>query len=41
MGHGEEYNSDCANSIISAFDDNPTQKPSGTCINSISEPAFR
>ena len=41
MGHGEEYNSDCVDTIISAFEDNPTQKPSGTCINSLAEPAFQ
>ena len=41
MGHGEEYNSDCVDSIISAFEDNSTQKPFNACINSISEPAFQ
>ncbi len=41
MGHGEEYNSDCADSIISNFENNPTLKPSATCINNISEPAFK
>ncbi len=41
MGHGEYSNSDCVNTIISAFEDNPTQKPSGDCINSLSEPAFQ
>jgi len=40
MGHGEEYNSDCADTIISSFEDNPTLKPSGVCINNLSEPAF-
>jgi pimeloyl-ACP methyl ester carboxylesterase len=41
MGHGEEYSDSCPNTIISAFDDNPTQKPSGACINGMSEPAFQ
>jgi pimeloyl-ACP methyl ester carboxylesterase len=41
MGHGEEYNSDCADSIISNFEDNPNIKPSGVCINNLSEPAFQ
>jgi pimeloyl-ACP methyl ester carboxylesterase len=41
MGHGEEYSAQCPNDIISAFEDNPTQKPSGGCINLMSEPAFQ
>ncbi len=40
LGHGAEYNSSCVNSIISAFDDTPTQKPSGGCIASMKEPNF-
>lgn len=41
MGHGEEYSAQCANDIISAFEDNPAQKPPGACINLMSEPAFQ
>lgn len=40
LGHGAEYNSPCVDSIISAFDDTPTQKPSGVCIASMGEPNF-
>ena len=40
LGHGAEYSSSCVNSIISAFDDMPTQQPSGTCITSMGEPNF-
>jgi pimeloyl-ACP methyl ester carboxylesterase len=40
MGHGAEYNSPCVDSIISAFDDNPTQKPSDACIANMGEPNF-
>lgn len=41
MGHGEEYNSDCADSIISAFEDNPAQKPADSCISTMAEPNFQ
>jgi pimeloyl-ACP methyl ester carboxylesterase len=41
IGHGEEYNSVCVDSIISAFDDTPTQQPSGACIASMSDPNFQ
>jgi pimeloyl-ACP methyl ester carboxylesterase len=40
LGHGAEYNSSCVDSIISAFDDTPTQKPSSVCIASMGEPNF-
>ena len=40
LGHGAEYNSPCVNSIISAFDDTPTQQPSGACVASMGEPNF-
>ncbi len=40
LGHGAEYNSSCVDSIISAFDDNPTQKPSDACVANMSEPRF-
>ena len=40
LGHGAEYNSSCVNSIISSFDDTPTQRPSSTCIASMTEPNF-
>jgi pimeloyl-ACP methyl ester carboxylesterase len=40
LGHGAEYNSPCVDSIISAFDDNPTQKPSDACIVNMGEPNF-
>ena len=40
LGHGAEYNAPCVNSIISAFDDTPTQQPSGACIATMGEPNF-
>lgn len=40
QGHGEEYSSACSDQIISAFEDNPDQQPSGTCISKMAEPAF-
>lgn len=40
LGHGAEYNASCVNGIISAFDDTPTQQPSGACVASMSEPNF-
>lgn len=40
LGHGAEYNSPCVDSIISEFEDNPGQKPSGACIASMGEPNF-
>jgi pimeloyl-ACP methyl ester carboxylesterase len=40
LGHGAEYNSPCANAIISAFDDTPTQKPSNACEAFMGEPNF-
>jgi len=40
LGHGAEYSSPCVNSIISAFDDTPTQPPPGTCVASMGEPNF-
>jgi pimeloyl-ACP methyl ester carboxylesterase len=41
MGHGEEYNAGCTDAIITAFEDNPAQKPSGACIRLMSEPDFQ
>ncbi|GAC1679853.1 MAG: hypothetical protein NVS9B9_00590 [Ktedonobacteraceae bacterium] len=40
LGHGAEYSAPCVNSIISAFDDTPTQQPSSACIASMGEPNF-
>jgi pimeloyl-ACP methyl ester carboxylesterase len=40
LGHGAEYNSPCVDSIISAFEDTPTQKPSGACVAAMGEPNF-
>ena len=40
LGHGAEYNSPCVNSIISAFDDTPTQQPSSACVANMGEPNF-
>lgn len=40
LGHGAEYNSPCVNSIISTFDDTPTQKPSDACVAGMGEPNF-
>ncbi len=40
LGHGAEYSAPCVNSIISAFDDMPTQQPSGACVASMGEPNF-
>ena len=40
LGHGAEYNSACVDSIISAFDDHPTQKPSDACVAGMGEPNF-
>lgn len=41
QGHGQEYSSTCSDSIISAFQDKPTEKPASTCIGSMTEPAFQ
>jgi pimeloyl-ACP methyl ester carboxylesterase len=41
MGHGEEYNAECTDAIITAFEDNSVQKPSGACIRLMSEPDFQ
>jgi len=41
MGHGEEYSAPCADTIISAFEDNPAQKPNSSCLSQMSEPAFQ
>lgn len=41
QGHGQEYSSTCSDSIISAFQNNPDQQPSGACINNMTEPAFQ
>ena len=40
LGHGAEYNSPCVNTIISAFDDTPMQKPSNACVAGMGEPNF-
>jgi pimeloyl-ACP methyl ester carboxylesterase len=40
LGHGAAYNSICVDNIISAFEDVPTQKPSGSCVANMSEPNF-
>jgi pimeloyl-ACP methyl ester carboxylesterase len=39
--HGEQYNSLCADQIISAFEDNPDQPPDSTCVSQITRPAFQ
>ncbi len=41
QGHGQEYSSACSDQIISAFEDNPDQQPSGVCISQMTEPAFQ
>ncbi len=41
QGHGQEYSSDCSNSIINAFENDPSQKPSDACIAQMTEPAFQ
>lgn len=41
QGHGQEYSSDCSDSIINAFEDDPSQKPSDACIAQMTEPAFQ
>jgi pimeloyl-ACP methyl ester carboxylesterase len=40
LGHGAEYNSPCVDTIISTFEDTPTQKPSGACVAGMGEPNF-
>ncbi|HEY6408489.1 MAG TPA: alpha/beta fold hydrolase, partial [Ktedonobacteraceae bacterium] len=40
LGHGAEYNSPCVDSIISTFEDTPTQKPSDACVAGMGEPNF-
>ncbi|WP_165423663.1 alpha/beta fold hydrolase [Ktedonosporobacter rubrisoli] len=40
LGHGAQYNSSCADGIISAFEDKPTQMPTYACVSSMREPAF-
>lgn len=40
LGHGAEYDSSCPDSIISAFEDTPTQRPSDACIGAMTEPQF-
>lgn len=41
QGHGQQYSSSCSDQIISAFEDNPTVQPDGSCIAQMSEPAFQ
>jgi pimeloyl-ACP methyl ester carboxylesterase len=40
QGHGQEYSSDCSNSIINAFENDPSQQPSNACIAQMPEPVF-
>lgn len=40
QGHGQLYSSLCSDQIISTFEDNPTVRPDGSCINQMLEPAF-
>lgn len=40
QGHGQEYSSSCSDSIINAFENDPSQKPSDACIAQMPEPAF-
>jgi pimeloyl-ACP methyl ester carboxylesterase len=40
LGHGAEYNSACVDTITSNFYDNPSQRPSDTCVASMGEPNF-
>jgi pimeloyl-ACP methyl ester carboxylesterase len=41
QGHGQQYSSSCSDQIISAFEDNPSLQPDGSCIAQMSEPAFQ
>ena len=41
QGHGQQYSSDCSDSIINAFENDPSQKPSDACITQMAEPAFQ
>jgi pimeloyl-ACP methyl ester carboxylesterase len=44
-GHGEAYvpitGSTCGSLIVSAFEDHPDQRPSGACIEQMTEPIFQ
>ena len=41
QGHGQQYSSACSDSIINTFENDPSQKPSDTCIAQMPEPAFQ
>jgi len=40
QGHGQEYSSICSDEIVTAFEDNAAQAPSGSCITQMTEPNF-
>jgi pimeloyl-ACP methyl ester carboxylesterase len=40
QGHGEEYSSACSDQIVSAFENDSSQQPDGSCISQMTEPAF-
>lgn len=39
-GHGQLFDSDCADSVIGAFWENPSQAPDASCITQSQEPLF-
>ncbi len=40
QGHGQLYSSSCSDLIVSSFEDNPSIRPDGSCINQMTEPQF-
>jgi pimeloyl-ACP methyl ester carboxylesterase len=40
QGHGQLYSSSCSDLIVSSFEDNPSVRPDGSCINQMTEPQF-
>lgn len=40
-GHGEEYTSSCAYTIVHTFEDNPTQQSNSSCLARLGEPPFQ
>ncbi len=40
VGHEVQYNSTCADQIISAFEDDPSQQPDSACLARMKGPAF-
>lgn len=41
MGHGVQYHSACADQIVSAFEDQPWQRPASSCLAHVSELTFQ